>query len=494
MVKDAAEAAGSREGSQPAAARPQPVVAIVDDDPIIRRIVTAWLTAEGFASEEFEGGGGLMRKDASTFAAVCLDLGLGDVSGIDVLRHLQAEAPDVPVIVLTARTSLDSAVEAMRVGAYDYVGKPFERDRVIHAVRRAVERSELARRARFLAGELSRERLSHSLVGESEPMRAVLAQVSRVLSSDAAVCLLGESGTGKEVVARSIHDQGRRSKGPFVAINCAAIPEHLQESELFGHERGAFTGATGTYQGCFERAVGGTLFLDELGDISPATQVKLLRALQEKTIRRVGGTSDIRTNVRILAATHRDLEAEVKASRFREDLYFRLMVYPIEIPALRERPDDIPLLVAHFLRRLRDDVGRDVTRVSGEAMDALLGHPWPGNVRELQNVVHRGMLSCPEDEIRLADLPPQVRRRLVPPPPPPAQVAAPSAPTTGLPTIVLRDLEALAIEEALRRSDGSIPKAAKLLGLGRATLYRRLTERQRGEGAADAEVEVEELA
>jgi DNA-binding NtrC family response regulator len=481
VVKEKGEPAGSPEVASPTAVRGAPVIAIVDDDPIIRRVLTTWMQAEGFSSEEFETGGALMRKDGSSYAAVCLDLGLDDVSGIDVLRHLQAEAPEVPVIVLTARTSLDSAVEAMRVGAYDYVGKPFERDRVIHAVRRAVERSELARRARFLAGELSRERLAHTLVGESEPMRAVLAQVSRVLSSDAAVCLLGESGTGKEVVARAIHDQGRRSKGPFVAINCAAIPEHLQESELFGHERGAFTGATGTYQGCFERAVGGTLFLDELGDISPATQVKLLRALQEKTIRRVGGTVDIRTNVRILAATHRDLEAEVKANRFREDLYFRLMVYPIEIPALRERPDDIPLLVAHFLKRLRDDVGRDVTRVSGEAMDALLAHPWPGNVRELQNVVHRGMLSCPDDEIRLADLPPQVRRRVVvPPPPEPVPTSAASAPA-GLPTIVLRDLEALAIAEALRRAEGSIPRAAKLLGLGRATLYRRLMERQQGD-------------
>jgi DNA-binding NtrC family response regulator len=303
-------------------------------------------------------------------------------------------------------------------------------------------------------------------------MQRVAQHVERVVDSDVAVCLFGDSGTGKELVARAIHDGGSRRAASFVAINCGAIPESLQESELFGHERGAFTGATQLRRGRFEQAHGGTLFLDEVGEMSLATQASLLRALQERKIVRVGGGAEIPVDVRIIAATHRDLRAEVQAGRFREDLYFRLVVYPIFLPPVRERPEDIPLLVGHFLRKLRDDVGRKVERVSPEVLDALSRYPWPGNVRELENVVHRSLLSCRGDELGLSDLPPEIQAR-----------ALPSLPAAGADdrretVLPLRELERLAIERALAMTGGSVGRAAKLLGIGRATLYRRLATLQ----------------
>jgi DNA-binding NtrC family response regulator len=282
------------------------------------------------------------------------------------------------------------------------------------AVHRANERRELLSNVRRLESALTERSVLGSIVGKSPPMRELAQQVQRVLESDVAVCVFGESGTGKELVARAIHTGSVRRRGPFVAINCAGIPESLQESELFGHERGAFTGATQMRRGCFEQANGGTLLLDELGEMSMQTQASLLRTIQEKTIRRVGGTGEIPIDVRIVCATHRDLRAEVEAGRFREDLYFRLVVYPIHLPPLRDRVEDIPTLVGHFLRSLSKDVGRDVQSISAEALEALGRHLWPGNVRELQNVVHRSLLACRGDEITLSDLPPDIRELALP--------------------------------------------------------------------------------
>ncbi len=313
-------------------------------------------------------------------------------------------------------------------------------------------------------------------------MREFARQLERVLQSDATVCLFGESGSGKEVAARLLHARGRRSRGPFVAINCAAIPHSLQESELFGHEKGAFTGAVSTYKGRFEQAAGGTLFLDEVGEMSPALQASLLRALQERAIRRVGGSVDVPVDVRIVCATHRDLEAEVAAGRFRQDLFFRLVVYPARVPPLRERADDIPGLVRHFLDALAADVGRGIDRVTPEALDALIAHPWSGNVRELQNVLHRAMLSADGDEVELSDLPAELRARVLPA----ASMRGIGAceavhadpfeallgPEDEVPTLAA--LERRAIDRALRVTSGHIGHAARLLGIGRTTLYRRL--------------------
>ncbi len=457
----------------------------MEDEAVIRRIVRTKLEREGFVVEEFPRGADFVKRGAEGFEALCLDMNLGDgdLGGMGVLAHLRTSAPDLPIIMVTGQSDLESIVGAMRAGAYDFVTKPVDTDRLAMTLHRAIERTQLSRKVAELTRELDSARTHRALVGDSPPMRALLQSVRRIVDSDVAVCILGESGTGKELVARAIHAEGRRQKGPFVAINCASIPEHLQESELFGHEKGAFTGATQSHRGRFEQAEGGTLFLDELGDMSLATQVKLLRAIQEKSVRRVGGVTDIPTNVRLVCATHRDLESAVEKGAFRQDLYFRLMVYPIEVPPLRERLEDVPALVAHFMKVFRPDVGRDITRISSDALDALLAHRWPGNVRELQNVVHRAMLTCDSDQLELKDLPATLRAPVLPHIPEDAPTskagsdrAHTSAPASLLPTLELRELERMAIQLALTQTKGHIASAAKLLGIGRATLYRRIVD------------------
>jgi len=458
---------------------PSPVsVAVVDDDPTARRLMRFWLERAGYQVVEHESARSVLDHDGETPALACVDLGLGEVTGIKVIQHLKARDAELPIIVVTAQRELETAVAAMQAGAYDYVTKPLDRDRLLLAVHRANERRELLSNVRRLESALTERSVLGSIVGKSPPMRELAQQVQRVLESDVAVCVSGESGTGKELVARAIHNGSARRRGPFVAINCAGIPESLQESELFGHERGAFTGATQTRRGCFEQANGGTLLLDELGEMSLQTQASLLRTIQEKTIRRVGGSSELPIDVRIVCATHRDLRAEVEAGRFREDLYFRLVVYPIHLPALRDRIEDLPTLVGHFLRALSSDVGRDVQSITPEALQALARHPWPGNVRELQNVVHRSLLACRSDEITLADLPPDIRELGLPVILPTVHVNGANGARYQEPSeediVPLRELERRAIQRALRATQGSVGRAAKLLGIGRATLYRRI--------------------
>jgi DNA-binding NtrC family response regulator len=451
------------------------LVAVVDDDPTARRLMRFWLERSGYQTREYAGGRALLDDSDLNASIACIDLGLGDVGGLDLIRHLRARDPELPIIVVTAQREVETAVQAMRAGAYDYVTKPIDTERLLHAVRRANEHRQLLLSVRQLERALSEREVLGSIVGTSPTMKQLEQQVARVLESDVAVSLFGESGTGKELVARAIHAGGTRRKGPFVAINCAAIPESLQESELFGHERGAFTGASNQHRGRFEQANGGTLLLDEVGEMSLQTQASLLRTLQEKTIRRVGGTTEIPVDVRIICATHRDLRAEVEAGRFREDLYFRLVVYPIVVPALRDRLEDIPLLVAHFLQRLKSDVSRPIERVDPEVLEALSQHRWPGNVRELQNVVHRSLLACGGDTIRLVDLPPDIRALALPALPPRASDALDRAAESGETNVLsLRELERRAIARALKLTQGSVGKAAKLLGIGRATLYRRI--------------------
>ncbi|MDX2052778.1 MAG: sigma-54 dependent transcriptional regulator [Polyangiaceae bacterium] len=454
------------------------LVSIIDDDPTVRRLMRFWLEKDGYQIIEHASGTSALNYAGDMPAAVCIDLGLDDVPGLEVLRHLKARDPEISLIVVTAQRDIDTAVEAMRAGAYDYVTKPLERERLLLAVGRGIERRDLVSNVRRLKNALSEHKSEHSIIGRSAPMMELDRQISHVLESDVAVCVFGESGTGKELVARAIHQGGPRKAGPFVAINCAAIPHSLLESELFGHERGAFTGATHTRRGRFEEADRGTLFLDELGEMSSGTQASLLRTLQEKKIRRVGGSQEIPTDARIVCATHRDLRAEVEAGRFREDLYFRLVVYPIIVPPLRNRVEDIPLLVGHFLQSLRADVGREVQRISPEALEALTRYRWPGNVRELQNVVHRCMLASRGHEITLADLPQDVRAHAAPPIPHHHTGNGSISPISIAPTatdiVPLQELERRAIERALRATGGSVGKAAKLLGIGRATLYRRI--------------------
>lgn len=449
-------------------------IVLVDDDTTTRMMMRAWLEGDGHRTVEFADGGTALREMPPDAIAVCLDLGLDDMPGIHVLQHLRTSNPDLPVLVVTQRADLDTAVELMQAGASDYLAKPLNRQKLVESVRRAVERhaaAESVRRAR--AGNA--EHGDHRLIGRSGAMRELRSQIERVLESDVTVCVFGESGTGKELVAHAIHHGGKRRRGPFVAVNCASIPHSLQESELFGHERGSFTGAVGTHRGRIEQANNGTLFLDELGEMSPATQASLLRAIQEKSIRRVGGTTETPVNVRIVCATHRDLRSEVRAGRFREDLYFRLVVFPIEVPPLRDRTDDIPFLVGHFLEALAADVGKTVRGINADALAALCRYSWPGNVRELQNVVHRAMLACDGGEIGLAHLAPDIRSCVLPAlPAPPAAASGPVAVSNDDLILPLEEMERRAITRALRATNGSVGKAARILGMSRATMYRRI--------------------
>lgn len=471
-------------------------VAVVDADAASRATLRRHLDREGYRVVELEKGRHLLRREGKPPDVVCLsrELDGDDGDGVDVMRRLHLSHPEVPVIMVTADAALDAAVDAMKAGAYDCLVRPVEPERFVQAVRRAAQLSSLHRQVRTLSGQFPAVRMSQ-LIGDSAGMREVGRQIDRVKDSDVTVCVFGASGTGKELVAREIHDRGHRKAGPFVAINCAAIPSSLQESELFGHEKGAFTGATNLRQGRFEQADGGTLFLDELGEMSPATQASLLRTLQEKTIRRVGGGKDIKVDVRIVCATHRDLKAEVAAGRFREDLYFRLMVFPIELPSLAERREDIPALVAHFMRELRGDIPHPVSGVSSDALDAMMAYAWPGNVRELRNVVHRAMLATSQQEVGVGDLPSEVRRILLPSLPPSISMApgVSISPPGGDVAIFqdddivipLKELEEREIRKALRVTEGSVGEAAKLLGIGRATLYRRIAKMDLPEFSSD---------
>jgi DNA-binding NtrC family response regulator len=448
------------------------LVALVEDDPTTRKLVRAWLEGAGYSVAEYDSARALKEGVGPQPSVACVDIHLGESNGFDVMGYLRERDPELPTIVITADGDVQTAVSAMRAGAYDYLTKPIDRDCLLLSVRRACERRRLVDRVKNLQTALG-SGLFESIVGSSPAMRELSQQVERVLESDVAVCLQGESGTGKELIARAIHQGGPRRRGPFVAINCAAIPASLQESELFGHERGAFTGATQTRLGCFERARGGTLLLDEIGEMSPAVQAVLLRTLQERTVRRVGGNQEIPTDVRIVCATHRDLRSEVDAGRFREDLYFRLVVYPIRLPSLRNRTEDIPMLIAHFLEKLGARAPHGVRHIAPDALEALARHAWPGNVRELENVVHRCVLAARGDQIELADLPPDLQSGAAIPASRPVAIDDEADSSTIVP---LRELEERAIKNALRVTRGSVGRAAKLLGIGRATLYRRIAE------------------
>ncbi|WP_309888464.1 sigma-54 dependent transcriptional regulator [Archangium sp.] len=455
------------------------LVVVVSGDSSTRALLRNRLETMGFSVLEFEHGRDVLQRETSEWTAVCLDLELDDMGGMDVLRHLRARDALLPILGIAADRDIDAAVQAVRLGAYDSVTKPLDGQRVIQSLREAARYRRESWRSQPPTQMGAEEKLMGCLVGQSAPMRALVRQLRRVLEAEVPVCIFGETGTGKELVARAIHEQGARARGPLVAVNCAAFSESLLESELFGHDRGAFTGAFATHKGCFEQAQGGTLFLDEVGEMSASTQVRFLRTLQERTIRRVGGTTELRVDVRIIAATHRDLLAEVKAGRFREDLYYRLAVFPLRVPPLRERASDIPLFINHFLRKSGgSDKGRP-SRVTHEVVEALLRYYWPGNVRELENVLHRAALSCDGPQIELAHLPAELRALVLPAIPKglPSAREVMAEPLLEMDAVVpIRELERREILKALAVTNGSVTKAARLLGLGRATLYRRLGE------------------
>ena len=443
-------------------------ILFIDDDKAGREVALFNLRRAGcVVTPAADGQEGLSFFSPEKFDLVITDVKMPGISGIEVLRRIKKQAPEIPVLVITAFGNLETAVEAMKNGAYDFIGKPFQRDQLLLSVERALERRHLAtevRELRIRASGVERE-----IVGSSSAMKRLLEIVDRVSRTDAGILITGESGTGKEVIARRIHVRSHKAEGPFVAVNCAAIPGELLESELFGHAKGAFTGAVKDRLGRFRQAQGGTLFLDEIGEIPLPLQSKLLRALQEKLVDAVGGDAPIPVDVRIVAATNKDLQSRIRDGTFREDLYYRLNVVEVHAPPLRERREDIPALVQHFVGELAE--GRDLT-VPPRVMEELKRRPWPGNIRELKNACERMVILCDGNEVSVEDLPaPSDRLR-----PEKAPLAGdigdlPSLPPDGL---SLLDLEKKVIESALRIKNGNMTQAAAFLRIPRHVLIYRL--------------------
>jgi two-component system response regulator AtoC len=385
-------------------------VLVVDDEENIRLVLETLLKRTGYQVETAHSGEqALSRIDAFGPDVVITDVRMPKMGGLDLLTTLRAKNNPATVIVMSAYGNVDAAIEAMKAGAYDYIQKPFKPDEVVLALRKAEERELLRRENNALRQEIRKEHRFEDILAKSAAMQGIFRTISKIADFKTTVLISGESGVGKELVARAVHSRGSRANHPFVAVNCGAIPENLLESELFGHRRGAFTDAIADRKGLFEEADGGTLFLDEIGELPLGLQVKLLRALQEESIRRLGDTKDLKIDVRIIAATHRDLLAETKLGRFREDLFYRLNVLPIVVPPLRERREDIALLVEHFVARNNARLGTQVRGLDNEARRLLFEYPWPGNVRELENTIERAMVLAEGDQIVAPDLPERVR-------------------------------------------------------------------------------------
>jgi len=443
-------------------------ILVVDDERSMQEFLEILLRKEGYeVATAGDVDGALLALESDDYDLVISDIQMPGKSGLDLLRAIRSAQADALVIMITAFATTETAIAAMKEGAYDYLTKPFKVDEIRLVVQKALEKKLLASENARLRHELRSERRERPLVGNSPRMQQLYDMISRVAATKTNVLIVGESGTGKELVARAIHAESERSERPFVALNCAAIPENLLESELFGHVKGSFTGAVGNKAGLFEMADAGTLFLDEVGELTAPLQVKLLRAIQEKTIRRVGGTSDRRVDVRILAATNRRLEEEVAASRFREDLYYRLNVIQLQLPSLRERMEDLPLLVHHFVEKYARELGKPVRGLSDEAMQRLRAHAFPGNVRELENVVERAVALSRGEWIDADSLPPALLE------PPDARPALPQPGAQVQLDHLVADYERGLLLEALRRAGGVKKRAAQLLGISfRSFRYR----------------------
>ncbi|MBI2921345.1 MAG: sigma-54-dependent Fis family transcriptional regulator [Planctomycetes bacterium] len=447
-------------------------ILVVDDEKLIRWSLRERLTKEGFTVAEAEDG----KSALSAFHQeppdlVLLDMKLPDSDGLSILRAIQKETqggPEVPVIIITAYSTVDTAVEAMKLGAFDYVAKPFNMDELALTVRRALDTSTLRREVRAHVSERQASFGVHNLVGKTKAMKEVVDLVKKVSQSGASTVLIrGESGTGKDLIAKAIHYESNRADKPFMNITCTALQDTLLESELFGHERGSFTDAKVQKKGLFELANGGTIFLDEIGDMSPSLQAKLLRSLEEKAFKRIGGTVDIKVDLRVIAATNRDLEKLIQEGKFREDLYYRLNIITIISPPLRGRREDVPMLVTHFIRKFATEFKRDVRDIAKEALDKLQSYDWPGNVRELKNVIERAVLLGSTPVIQGED----IALGRTAPPVPGQEDRLLRLPPRGL---VFEDLERDLVVQSLERTAGNQTKAAELLGLTRDQIRYRM--------------------
>jgi DNA-binding NtrC family response regulator len=452
-----------------------PLVLVVDDEPGVQESLRQLLKEECQVVTAGSVDEALLAVEHTPPDLILLDLVMPGRSGMDLLSDLSERGVPAPVIVITATKTVATAVKAMKRGAADYVTKPFEVDALRIKIRRLLEQGALKQEVVRLRDQVSQRDHLGAMVGRSAPMQELFRAIERVALSKASVLIRGESGTGKELVARALHDLGPRSDGPFVAVNCAAIPETLLESELFGHERGAFTDAREKHIGRFEAADGGTLFLDEVGEIAPAMQGKLLRALQERVVERLGGTQPIPVDVRIVAATNRDLEASIQAREFRSDLYYRINVVPLAIPPLRQRREDIPLLARHVLARITSEGGHGKLSLAPEATELLQGYAWPGNVRELENAIERAAALSGRDELQPADLPEAVVEG--------ARMATLGdqvrAGRLGFDEAVAR-FESELLREALKSSGGNQTQAAAQLGITRRQLKLKIDRYQLG--------------
>jgi DNA-binding NtrC family response regulator len=478
---------------------PTSLIVLVDDDRNLCDLVERFLDRAGHQVRVFHDGESFLAAMGAMMPdAICLDLSMPGIGGLETLDLIKERHRQLPVIILTADHTVDSVVAAMQRGAYDYLVKPIDRTKLVTTVGNAVERYRMSMRLLQLEREVGGEGYKN-IVGESPAMKELYRQMDRVAASDITILIHGESGSGKELVAQAIYEASGRKSGPFVALNCAAIPETLQESEIFGHEKGAFTGAVTRHIGKFEQANGGCLFMDEVAELSPTLQAKLLRAIQEKRFHRVGGSTQVHSDFRLIAATHRNLLDMVKRGLFREDLYFRIAVFELEVPPLRDRGDDVVLLAERFLERYKSKGGAK-PRLSNDVIELLKAYSWPGNVRELENIIQRCILIAKGGLIYPEDLPPRLQASSTrsepapgerigteaeaseahpaaasPDPPAPRELPPEPARRPGrLETLDLQELERRAIHQALQEARGNLSQVVRLLGIGRTTLYRKL--------------------
>lgn len=451
-----------------------PKIVVIDDEPAMVEVISTLCRENGHQVSPFNSAERALEELSGIAPQVVIaDIKMEKVTGFDVLQHVRRTLPQTAVILITAYASVEKAVEAMKLGAYDFVTKPFKIDELKFSIQRALEHQSVVRENAYLKKEVKNRYRFENIIGTSRAMQEVYSVINKVADTDSTILIQGESGTGKELVARALHFNSKRANNPFVAVNCSALPENLLESELFGHKKGAFTGAFQDKIGLFEEAEGGTIFLDEVNSMALSLQTKLLRVLQERMIRRVGDTKTLPVNVRVVAASNESLQEKMKTGNFREDLYYRLAVIPLDLPPLRERSEDIPLLVQHFLMKNSSQTNTEPNKIDQDAVEALTRYPFPGNVRELENAVERACALCEESVIKMADLPPAVQRGTA---------------SAGLGTrdnIIempigqrldefIQSEERAYIEKTLRFNNGSREKTASMLGISMATLYRKL--------------------
>ncbi len=438
-------------------------ILIADDEEIMRSSLSDWLKEDGYDAVAVEDGfKAIEQVKAEDWDLVLVDLKMPGIDGIEVLKQINRIKPNLPVVIITAYATVDTAVTAMKEGAADYVVKPFNPEEISMVINKIVEHQRLVKENIRLRQELSRRFRFQDLIGRSPKMLKVFEMIKTIAPTKSTVLIRGESGTGKELVARAIHELSSRRKGPFIAAACGAMTETLLEAELFGYEKGAFTGAASLHKGRLEMADRGTIFLDEIGDISAKTQIDLLRFIQEREFRRLGGRELIKVDVRIIAATNKNLEEMIKKGEFRDDLYYRLNVISIELPPLRERKEDIPLLVEHFLEKYRLESGKNIERVSDDVMKILINYDWPGNVRQLENSIEHGIVVAKGNEITIEDLPQQILERFH---------------REDTAVDVHKDLSTLEREHiinVLNANDWNIKRSAEILGINRITLYNKI--------------------